>query len=88
MAAEGELIPLGEINQKAGKIVTAFALEGDLDVSAIRSNMVEIEWPPRSGKRLSFPEIDRAGWFAIAEAGEKILAGQAPLLERLTGKLP
>lgn len=86
--ADGELVPLGEVKQKAGKLVTAFALEGDLDVSAIRSNMVEIEWPPRSGKRLTFPEIDRAGWFRLDEARTKILAGQVPLLDRLAALRP
>lgn len=80
---EGELQPLGEIAQKGGKRVTAFAVAGDLDANAIRSNMFEIEWPPRSGKRQSFPEIDRAEWLTLAAAREKILPAQVPLLERL-----
>jgi predicted NUDIX family NTP pyrophosphohydrolase len=84
IAAEGELIPLGEIMQKAGKRVTTFALEGDLDINAIRSNTVEIEWPPRSGKRQTIPEIDRAAWLSLAEAREKILPGQMILLDRLS----
>ena len=73
------------MKQKAGKVVTAFGLEGDFDVAAIRSNTFEMEWPPKSGKRITVPEIDRAGWFGIDEAREKILAGQAPLLDRLSG---
>ena len=77
------LRPLGEISQKGGKLVVAFAAEGDLDVTALRSNMFEIEWPPRSGRRQSFPEIDRAEWFALPAAREKIIDGQRPLLDRL-----
>jgi predicted NUDIX family NTP pyrophosphohydrolase len=75
--------PLGEIRQRAGKRVIAFAVEGDLDVHAIRSNTFEIEWPPRSGKMQAFPEIDRAEWFDLAAAHAKILEGQRPLLDRL-----
>jgi predicted NUDIX family NTP pyrophosphohydrolase len=77
------LEPLGEIRQRAGKRVIAFAVKGDLDVHAIRSNMFEIEWPPRSGKRQTFPEVDRAEWFDLAAARAKILEGQRPLLDRL-----
>ena len=66
--AGGELVPLGRIRQKGGKIVEAFALEGDLDADAIRSNHFTLEWPPRSGRFQSFPEIDRAAWFASTEA--------------------
>jgi len=84
---EGKLLPLGEIVQKAGKRVTAFAIEGDLDTAAIASNGFEIEWPPRSGKRQSFPEVDRAEWFTIAAAREKINPAQAELLDRLEAKL-
>jgi predicted NUDIX family NTP pyrophosphohydrolase len=79
------LEPLGEIRQRAGKRVIAFAVEGDLDVHAIRSNTFEIEWPPRSGKIQTFPEIDRAEWFDLAAAHAKILEGQRPLLDRLAG---
>jgi predicted NUDIX family NTP pyrophosphohydrolase len=77
------LEPLGEIRQRAGKRVIAFAVEGDLDVHAIRSNTFEIEWPPRSGKMQTFPEIDRAEWFDLAAARVKMLEGQRPLLDRL-----
>jgi predicted NUDIX family NTP pyrophosphohydrolase len=77
------LEPLGEIRQRAGKRVIAFAVKGDLDVHAIRSNTFEIEWPPRSGKMQAFPEVDRAEWFDLAAAHAKILDGQRPLLDRL-----
>lgn len=80
---DARFAPLGEVRQANGKIVTAFAFEGDLDPAAIVSNACSIEWPPRSGRRLSVPEIDRAAFFTPAEAGEKILAGQRDLLERL-----
>ncbi len=79
----GSSRPLGEVVQRGGKHVVAFAVEGDLDVSAIESNMFELEWPPRSGHRQSFPEVDRAAWFSLAVAREKILPGQRPLLDRL-----
>jgi predicted NUDIX family NTP pyrophosphohydrolase len=81
--AQGALTPLGEIRQAGGKRVAAFALEGDLDADAIRSNAFEMEWPPRSGRRAAFPEIDRAAWFALPLARAKILASQSPLLDRL-----
>jgi predicted NUDIX family NTP pyrophosphohydrolase len=77
----GELIPLGEVVQKGGKRVTAFALEGELDVSATASNFFEMEWPPRSGRMQSFPEVDRAEWFALDQARQRILASQLPLLD-------
>ena len=82
-ALEGALAPLGDIRQKGGKRVEAFALEGDLDADAIKSNMFEMEWPPRSGRMASFPEVDRAAWFALPVAREKILESQAPLIDRL-----
>ena len=82
-AAEGELRPLGDIRQKGGKRVTAFALEGDLDAASITSISFEMEWPRGSGRMRSFPEVDRADWFSLAEAREKILASQAPLIDRL-----
>jgi len=83
----GELIPLGGIRQKGGKIVEAFALAGDLDTRRIISNRFECEWPPRSGRTQSFPEVDRAEWFSIAAAREKLLESQWPLLDRLTKAL-
>jgi predicted NUDIX family NTP pyrophosphohydrolase len=81
--AVGPLRPLGLVRQHAGKMVQAYALEGNLDVGSVRSNEVAIEWPPRSGRTLQVPEIDRAAWFAIPLAREKILAGQRPFLDRL-----
>ena len=77
------LRPLGEIRQRGGKIVEAFAAELDLNADAIASNMFEIEWPPRSGKRQRFPEVDRAAWFDLAAAREKINAAQREFLDRL-----
>ena len=86
--AEGELAPLGRIRQKGGKYVDAFALEGTIDAEAIFSNPFTLEWPPRSGRMQSFPEIDRAAWFSLAAAREKILPSQAPLLDLLEAALP
>jgi predicted NUDIX family NTP pyrophosphohydrolase len=87
-APAGELIPLGTVRQKSGKVVHAWAFEGDRDDSeAIRSNQFEMEWPPGSGRRLEFPEIDRAAFFAPAAARRKILAAQIPFLERLAAHL-
>jgi predicted NUDIX family NTP pyrophosphohydrolase len=80
---DGELVPLGEVRQRGGKVVTAWALEGDADAAAIRSNTFTMEWPPRSGTMREFPEVDRAEWFAIPAARERILPAQAELLDRL-----
>jgi predicted NUDIX family NTP pyrophosphohydrolase len=82
-AVKGELVELGEIRQRGGKVVTAWAAEGEFDPAALRSNTFAIEWPPRSGTIREFPEIDRAEWFTIAEARERMLPAQVPLLERL-----
>ena len=76
-------IELGEIRQSGGKVVAAWAVEGDVDVTEIESNTFEMEWPPRSGTTRSFPEVDRAGWFPAPEARAKLLSGQRPLLDRL-----
>lgn len=83
----GEAIPLGSIRQKSGKLVHAWAVEGDWDLASFKSNTFELEWPPKSGKRQSYPEADRAAWFSIAEAREKILAAQAEFLDRLVAQL-
>jgi len=80
---DGDALDLGEIRQKSGKRVRAWALEGDLDASAITSNTVMIEWPPRSGRQLEIPEVDRAEWFSLADAREKINPAQVALLDRL-----
>ena len=74
---------LGEIRQKSGKRVRGWALAGDLDATGIRSNTCQFEWPPRSGKLIEIPEVDRAEWFGLAAAREKINPGQVPLLDRL-----
>jgi predicted NUDIX family NTP pyrophosphohydrolase len=84
----GELLDLGEVRQKAGKVVRAWAAVGDLDAAAVVSNTFEMVWPPRSGQLRSFPEIDRAGWFGLSEARERILPAQAPFLDRLAELLP
>ena len=81
--ATGPLRPLGDIRQHSRKIVRAFALEGDLDVSVVRSNTIAIGWPPRSGRMIHVPEIDSAAWFNLPLARKKILASQKPLLDRL-----
>ena len=83
----GEVAPLGEIRQKAGKVVTAFALEGDFDCASFKCNSFEIEWLPKSGKRASFPEIDQAQWFSLDEARRKINPAQAELIDRLEAVL-
>ncbi len=80
---QGSLAPLGAIRQAGGKWVEAFAVEGDFDADAIKSNYFEIEWPPRSSQVQAFPEVDRAAWFALSEARRKILLSQRPLLDRL-----
>ena len=86
-APAGERIPLGEVVQASGKRVRAWAVPSDLDASAVRSGTFELEWPPRSGRHESFPEVDRAGWFGLDDARAKILPGQVPLLDRLEGEV-
>jgi predicted NUDIX family NTP pyrophosphohydrolase len=83
----GPVIELGSIVQKGGKTVHAWAVEGDLDPASAQSNEFEIEWPPRSGRRASFPEIDRVAWFAPSDARERIKPTQIPLLDRLEAAL-
>jgi predicted NUDIX family NTP pyrophosphohydrolase len=79
----GELLELGDVKQKNGKVVSAWAAEGDLDPDAVHSNTFTMEWPPRSGRTAEFPEIDRAGWFGMDEAREKLNPAQAEFLDRL-----
>jgi predicted NUDIX family NTP pyrophosphohydrolase len=79
----GALLPLGDIVQKGGKRVSAWAVEGDFDPARLKSNHFELEWPPRSGRRQSFPEVDRAQWFAPDAARQKILPAQADFIARL-----
>jgi predicted NUDIX family NTP pyrophosphohydrolase len=83
VALTGPLELLGEIRQRGGKRVLAFAVEGDVDVQTIKSNTFEIEWPPKGGTMQTFPEIDRAEWFDLPIACVKILESQRPLLDRL-----
>ncbi len=80
---DGALRELGEVRQRGGKVVVAFAREGDLDPATLRSNTFEMEWPPRSGRRQAFPEVDRAQWFSLDEARRRINPAQAALLDRL-----
>jgi predicted NUDIX family NTP pyrophosphohydrolase len=87
LTAAGDFITLTPARQKSGKLVQAFALEADFDLSAFRSNKFEMEWPPRSGKMQSFPEVDRIAYFRLATARKKILPGQRPLIEELVRRL-
>jgi len=82
-APDAEARPLGEIRQKGGKVVEAWAVAGDLDTAAIVSNTFETEWPPRSGRMQSFPEVDRAAWFALDAARVKLNPAQCEFLDRL-----
>lgn len=79
----GEFLPLGQLVQPSRKMVTAWAVKGDCSPADIRSNTFSMEWPPRSGRRQEFPEIDRAGWFILSEARKRILKGQAEFIDRL-----
>jgi len=79
----GTFTPLEPIRQAGGKIVHAWAVAGDCDPAAIQSNTFTMEWPPRSGRQQNFPEVDRAGWFTLEQAREKILKSQCPLLDQL-----
>jgi predicted NUDIX family NTP pyrophosphohydrolase len=81
--ASGEFVALSSRKQASGKIVTAWAFEGDCDASTIKSNTFSMEWPPRSGKREEFPEVDRAGWFSVPDAKVKIIKGQSGFVDEL-----
>lgn len=87
LSADGALIPLSPVKQKSGKTVHAFALQADFDTTACRSNYFEVEWPPRSGKRKRFPEVDRVAYFDLDTALTKILAYQRPFVTELAHKL-
>lgn len=82
-----ELIELGSVRQKGGKVVHAWGAEADFDPDALASNSFELEWPPRSGSRNEFPEVDMAAWFDPEEARRRILPAQAPLIDRLLESL-
>ena len=79
----GAFVPLGWVRMRSGKVVHAWAVEGEIDADTIRSNVFTLEWPPRSGRQRAYPEADRAAWFGLEEARRRILAAQAPLLDSL-----
>ena len=83
----GDLVPLGSFKQSGGKTVVAFALEGDFDPAALKSNEIELEWPPRSGRKLKVPEVDRAAWVELATAAIRRHLGQRPILAALRARL-
>ena len=87
LAPDGKFIELNPIRQKSGKFVYAWAIEGDIDPTKISSNNFEMEWPPRSGKMRSFPEVDKADWFTLDKAKRKMNAGQVALLDDLALKI-
>lgn len=87
MKISGEFIELNPVKQKSGKLVYAWAVKGDIDPAKIKSNEFEIEWPPKSGKMKTFPEIDKAAWFDIKEANKKIIEAQSSLLRELKTKI-
>jgi predicted NUDIX family NTP pyrophosphohydrolase len=80
---QGDFLPLGDVVQAGRKVVTAWGVEGDFDPATLVSNRFELEWPPKSGRKASFPEVDRAQWFSPAEARQKILPAQRELISRL-----
>jgi predicted NUDIX family NTP pyrophosphohydrolase len=83
----GDLLPLGSFRGSGGKTVVAFALEGDFDPAKLVSNLIEIDWPPRSGKKLTIPEVDRAAWFGPDEARIRLHVGQRPIVDALLSRL-
>ena len=87
ISISGNFISLTQVKLKSGKLVKAWALEKDIDPSAVKSNTFSLEWPPKSGKKIEVPEVDRAEWFSIKEAKIKINAGQLPLLDELAAKV-
>src|SRR5947209_7456789 len=85
--ADGPFIPLPSVRQKSGKTIVVWAMEGNLDADSIRSNLFELEWPPRSGRMETFPEVDRAAWVSVADARSKLIPGQHALLDALVARL-
>jgi predicted NUDIX family NTP pyrophosphohydrolase len=81
--AEGKFVELGTVRQAGGKVVSAWAVEGDCDAAKLVSNTCEIEWPPRTGRKMEIPEVDRGGWFSLTEAREKMFEAQREFLGRL-----
>lgn len=86
-APEGEFVELAAVKQAGGKVVRAWAVQGDFDPAALRSNTFEMEWPPRSGMKQSFPEVDRAEWFCLDEAAEKTNPAQRAFLAKLAERV-
>jgi len=87
LRVDGEFIPLAPVTQKNGKVVHAWAVEADIDPEEVSSNTFEIEWPPKSGLKKEFPEVDRAGWFSLEEGAEKINPAQAGFIRELQEKI-
>ena len=87
LKAHGKFIPLTEVKLKSGKVIHAWAFEGDCDPDQIRSNLFSMQWPPHSGRQQEFPEVDRAGWFDMEDAKKKLNPGQTALLEELKAVL-
>lgn len=87
LCADGKLLELGDVRHKSGKKVSAWAMEGDCDTATLQSNTFEMEWPPKSGKKKEFPEIDRAGFFTVEAAREKMHPSEFPFVERLAALL-
>ncbi len=83
----GAFVALGEFRQPGGKLISVWAFEGNFDLNAFRSNLFTLEWPPRSGRQLQFPEADRAGWFSFELAARKLLKGQRQILDALIARL-
>jgi predicted NUDIX family NTP pyrophosphohydrolase len=84
----GPYLELGQARQASGKIITTFAVQGDFDPAGFASNLFELEWPRGSGRLQEFPEMDRAAWFTLDQAAIKLVKGQVPILQALTGALP
>jgi predicted NUDIX family NTP pyrophosphohydrolase len=87
ISVDGDFLPLGELRQPGGKLITAWAMEKDVDPALVKSNLFSMEWPPKSGKTQEFPEVDRAAWFPVSEARTKLLKGQVAFIDRLAKKL-
>jgi predicted NUDIX family NTP pyrophosphohydrolase len=87
ISVDGDFLPLGELRQPSGKLITAWALEKDLDPTLVKSNSFSMEWPPKSGKTREFAEVDRAAWFPVSQARRKLLKGQVSFIDRLAQKL-
>jgi predicted NUDIX family NTP pyrophosphohydrolase len=83
---DGDFVALGEFRQPSGKLITAFAVQGDIDPASVKSNTFSMEWPRKSGRMIEVPEVDRAAWFSPGEAAVKILKGQRPILDAFAAR--